>query len=197
MPKRIDKFSRTRRERSSRGHRFEHWYVDNQVYFITARCRDRFPALAADEAKSIFWARFEHYTAQAAFEPWVVSVLDNHYHALGYNTSGDAIKSMMQRLHGSVAKLVNDLLPERRDDFWRDDLGKEYFDGCIRDEAQCRLAWAYTLRQGQRHGYVADYRDYPHTRVYADLNDRVRWALAHDAFMPNVPYPRYQRPRNK
>jgi len=27
-------------------HRFEHWYRDNQVYFLTARCRDRFPALS-------------------------------------------------------------------------------------------------------------------------------------------------------
>ena|SRR5688572_2686551 len=25
-------------------HRFEHWYRDNSIYFITARCRDRFPA---------------------------------------------------------------------------------------------------------------------------------------------------------
>jgi hypothetical protein len=24
-------------------HRFEHWYRDNSIYFITARCRDRFP----------------------------------------------------------------------------------------------------------------------------------------------------------
>jgi hypothetical protein len=24
-------------------HRFEHWYRDNSVYFLTSRCRDRYP----------------------------------------------------------------------------------------------------------------------------------------------------------
>ena len=33
---------------------------------------------------------------------------------------------MMQKIHGSVAKLVNDLLPERRVPFWRDLADKNY-----------------------------------------------------------------------
>ena len=38
MRKRIQKSSYSTRERyQGGGHRFEHWYVDNQVYFITAR----------------------------------------------------------------------------------------------------------------------------------------------------------------
>ena len=53
-------------------HRFEHWYRDNQVYFITARCHDRYPALAAQQAKRIFWDRFDRYTALHGFVPWVV-----------------------------------------------------------------------------------------------------------------------------
>ena len=43
-------------------HRFEHWYRDNTVYFITPRCRDRYPAFQSDEAKAVFWDRFTHYT---------------------------------------------------------------------------------------------------------------------------------------
>src|SRR5690606_1811906 len=43
-------------------HRFEHWYVDNQVYFLTARVRDKKLAFASEEAKAIFWDRFDHYT---------------------------------------------------------------------------------------------------------------------------------------
>src|SRR5688572_17033846 len=95
-------------------HRFEHWYLDNQVYFITARCRDRFTAFASEAAKAIFWNRFENYTAEFGFTPWVTSRLDNHYHTLGYLKVGENLGPMMQRLHGSVAKLVNDLLAERR-----------------------------------------------------------------------------------
>ena len=45
-------------------HRFEHWHLDNQMYLITARCRDRYPAFETEQAKLIFWERFDHYTAQ-------------------------------------------------------------------------------------------------------------------------------------
>ncbi|RYG69514.1 hypothetical protein EON77_14640, partial [bacterium] len=101
-------------------HRFEHWYRDNQIYFLTARCRDRFPAFRSEDAKSVFWDRFDHYTAMHGFTPIVTSLLDNHYHTLGYLRVGDALGEMMRKLHGSVAKLVNDTLDERRVPFWHD-----------------------------------------------------------------------------
>ncbi len=132
MHKRLRKSSRTTREHYRDEHRFEHWFMDNQVYFITARCRDQYPAFAAEEAKAVFWDRFDHYTYEFGFVPWVTSLIDNHYHTIGYLKVGENLPTMMQRIHGSVAKLVNDLLPERRAEFWRDSKGREYFDGCIR-----------------------------------------------------------------
>lgn len=174
-------------------HRFEHWYVDNQVYFITARCRDRFPAFATSAACDVFWDRFEHYTQEAGCAPFVASLVFNHYHFVGYVREGMKLQRMMQRLHGSVAKLVNDLLPERRSEFWRDEKGKEYFDGCIRDEKQCRAAYRYTLTQCRRHGITDDYRLYPNTRVYVEIEAAVRRALQLEAFMEGMPYKRYER----
>ncbi len=176
-------------------HRFEHWYLDNQVYFITARCRDRFPAFTSDVAKSVFWDRFDHYTAKYEFTPWVTSLLDNHYHTLGYLKVGENLGTLMQRLHGSVAKLVNDLLPERRIPFWSEAGHQDYFDGCIRDEKQCRLAYRYTLTQAIRHGIVKNWRDYPHTHVPIDLDRGLKRALELCAFLEKVPYKRYQKPR--
>lgn len=179
---------------SYRGHRrFEHWYRDNQVYFITARCHRRFPAFASEQAKAIFWDRFDYYTREALFTPWVTSLLDNHYHVLGYCKLGERLGPLMRKLHGSVAKLVNDLLPERRIPFWEDRGHQNYFDGCIRDEKQCRRAYRYTLTQSVRHGLCADWRDYPHTRVNIELEVGVRRALDLGAFLEGVPYKRYQR----
>ena len=77
---------------------------------------------------------------------------------------------MMQRIHGSVAKLVNDLRPARPRH--RDAKGHEYFDGCIRDERQVPIAYRYTLRQLIRHKIVDDYRSYPHTRINVELEPR-------------------------
>jgi hypothetical protein len=84
MQKRIKRLSRSSSPRYHGRHRYEHWLVDNQVYFLTARCRDRFPAFATEAAKHIFWDRFDHYTAEFGFVPWVTSLMDNHYHTLGY-----------------------------------------------------------------------------------------------------------------
>ena len=134
-------------------HRFEHCRRDNQVYFITARCRDKHPAFASDQAKHVFWDRFDHAAQRYEFFPWVVSLLDNHYHMLGYLRHGDALGPMMQRFHGSVAKLVNDLNDRRLAPFWIDGGHRNYFDGCIRDERQCRLAYRDTLTQAVRQRY--------------------------------------------
>jgi hypothetical protein len=67
------------------------------------------------------------------------------------------------------------------------------FDGCIRDEKQCRRAYRYTLTQSVRHGLCADWREYRHTRVNVDLEAGVRRALELHAFLEGVPYKRYQR----
>jgi hypothetical protein len=100
---------------------------------------------------------------------------------------------MMQRIHGSVAKLVNDLLDVRIVPFWneRGRFKHNYFDGCIRNERQCRLAYRYVLMQAVKARLVRDWRDYPHTRMHVELERAVRRARQLKAFLPDVPYKRY------
>ncbi|MCY2928322.1 MAG: transposase [Planctomycetota bacterium] len=193
MGKDIRKYSHGKLVQIGEIHRFEHWYIDNQVYFITARCRDRFPAFASDRARAVFWDRFEHYAKEAGFVPWVTSLMGNHYHTLGYARDGQAIGRMVQRIHGSVAKLVNDTLVERRRPFWAEAGHQDYFDGCIRDETQCRRAFRYTLTQSVRHGMCGDWREYQDTRVRVELDAGVKRALELGAFLEGVPYKRYFR----
>jgi hypothetical protein len=177
--------------------RFEHWYRDNQVYFITARCRDKQPSFASESAKKIFWEKFDLYTREAGFTPWVTSLLSNHYHILGYCQAGLKLGAMMRKLHGSVAKLVNDLLPSRHKPFWGDQGHQDYFDGCIRDEKQCRLAYRYTLTQSVRHGICRDWCDYPHTRVNVQLEIALHEAMQLKAFLEGVPYKRYMNGKRR
>ncbi|MFN3167634.1 MAG: transposase [Phycisphaeraceae bacterium] len=192
--KRIDRSGGGRRVYRGE-HRLEHWYIDNQVYFITARCRDGYPAFDSDRAKRVFWDRFEHYAQRHGFTPWVTSLLNNHYHALGYLRVGKELGGMMQRLHGSVAKMVNDGLEAdglpRRARFWKQSANHDYFDGAIRSEKQARLAYRYTLRQGQRHGVVGPGDVYAHTKVGVALEPAIRRSLELGAFLEGVPYKRY------
>ena len=185
--------SLTGNERYDGVHRLEHWYRDRTVYFITSRCTNGVAAFDSDEAKSIFWDRFDHYTTLHGFTPFVTTLLNNHYHTLGYLRVGDELGAMMRKLHGSVAKLVNDTLPARVRPFWNEQ-GRHkhnYFDGCIRSERQCRRAYRYTLMQAVRARLVPDWRQCPHTRVNVDLKRAVKRALELNAFMEGIPYPRY------
>ena len=174
-------------------HRFEHWYRDNTVYFITSRCRNKFPAFATDAAKSIFWDRLTHYAAFHGVALWIVSLLDNHYHLIAYLPRGEHLGPFMRRFHGSVAKLVNDLLPERLTPFWYDSGKQGYFDGCLRNELQGRRSYRYVLRQAVRHGIVTDHREYPHTRAYVELDRAIDRANELGVWLGDVPYKRYAR----
>ena len=183
------------REGFSTGATLQHWYRDHTAYFITARCRDGFAAFATDEAKAIFWDRFDYWSKQFGYVEYVTTLMNNHYHTEGFLPIGKDLGRMMQRIHGSVAKLVNDLLPERRLPFWRESGRRDYFDGCLRDEMQCRLAHRYTIMQGVRAGIVRDWRAYPHTRVSMDVDTAVQYALERKGFMEGVEYKRYKNYR--
>ena len=195
MTKRIAKTQATRRERWEGKHRFEHWYVDNQVYFLTSRTSGGVGAFASDAAKQVFWERFRHYADAHGFTPFVTSLLPNHYHTMGYLKVGTALKPMMRGLHGSVAKLVNDLRVHRVRPFWNDNRCRDYFDGCIRDETQFRRAYQYILNQPVRHGVCTDWQGYPHTRVDVELERALGRSLELGAFLEGVPYARYQKRR--
>jgi REP element-mobilizing transposase RayT len=188
---RFRKTSYTDHEHFDGKHRFEHWYRDNSVYFITARCRDRFPAFESDAAKAIFWDRFRHYTALFGFVPWITSLLDNHYHTVGYLRVGANLGPMMQRLHGSVAKLVNDTLDERLTPFFRSANHHDYFDGCLRDVLQAVRTCRYVIAQPVRHGIVKVPRLYAHTTVDISPARAIRRAVQLNAFLEDVPYARY------
>jgi len=167
-------------------HRLEHWYRDNTVYFLTVRCANKFHAFASEAAKQIFWRQFDRYATEYHFDVWVCTLIDNHYHAVGYLPRGNDLAPMLRKIHGSVAKLVNDLLPQRLLPFW-----SNYFDGCLRDEKQYRRAYGYTLTQSVRHGIGSDWHDYPHTRVKLLSDDGLSRAIQSRAFLPQVPYKRY------
>ena len=188
----MKKSSHSDHEHFNGQHRFEHWYRDNTIYFISARCRDKFPAFASVEGQSVFWDRFEHWAAYHEFYPWVTSLMNNHYHTMGYLREGRRLGEMMRKIHGSVAKLVNDLLPERRVPFWHDrGTRRDYFDGCLRNESQCRKTYNYVINQAVKARLVTDIRDYRNTRVKIDLERGLARAVQLKAFLPAVPYKRY------
>jgi len=101
----------------------------------------------------------------------------------------------------TVAKKVNDVLSahgaERRVPFWRGDDGHDYFDGCLRDDEQYVKAYTYTLKQAVRAGIVPTWHDYPHTRIFVDMQTGLEFAHKHRAFLYGVPYKRYEQDKKR
>jgi hypothetical protein len=130
---------------------------------------------------------------EVEFKPIVVSLLDNHYHTLGYFRYANGLAPLSRILQGSVAKLVNDQLEDRLLPFWKDDGRHSYFDGCIRDEKQFGAAYRYTYTQSRRHGLGVQPQEYPHTSVFVEMERALNRAEELKAFLPEVPYKRYSR----
>ena len=188
---RFRKSSYTDREFFDGKHRFEHWYRDNTIYFLTSKVRDGKHAFRDERARGIFWNRFDFYTDKYEFVPIVTSLMSNHYHTMGYLARGDNLGPLMQHLHGSVAKLVNDLLPQRHVPFWRFKGNKDYYDGCLRNEIQLKRTYHYIQAQCQWHRVAPDWRDYPDTHPHMTLDDALKFAQQVQPFLPDVPYKRY------
>ena len=191
------KSSYTNKEFFDDRHRFEHWYRDNSLYFITSKVRDGFRAFATEQAKHIFWDRFDHYTRLHGFEEWVTTLMDNHYHTLGYLADGSQLGEMMRKIHGSVAWLAMKQIEVRHVPFWRTAGNKDYFDGCLRDVLQLSRTHPYVKLQAVRTRIVTNWRDYPHTRVIVEAEEAIERALMRDAFLEKVPYARYERKKKR
>jgi hypothetical protein len=98
--------------------------------------------------------------------------------------------------YGLVASATSLIYSPAWRPFWREAGHRDFFDGCIRDERQCRRAYKYTLTQSDRHGIAKDDRHYPHTHVSIDLKRGLKRALELQAFLEKESYKRYQKPRS-
>jgi hypothetical protein len=99
----LRKSSHTNREFHDGEHRFEHWYRDNSVFFITSKVREGRAMFATEEAKLIFWDRFDYYTKLHQFIPWDATVMNNHYHFVGYMKDAQQLGEMMRKRIGRMA----------------------------------------------------------------------------------------------
>src|SRR5687767_5598698 len=173
----LRKSSSTSHEFFDGQHRYEHWYRDNTVFFITAKVRDGFPAFQSEGAKLIFWDRFEFYTKLHGFITWIATLMNNHYHVVGYLRDGAQLGEMMRKLHGSVAWMVMKEIDVRHVPFWGNKRHHDYFDGCLRDVLQTHRAYNYTRDQAVKARIVKNHRDYPHTRIYLDRDRAIARAV--------------------
>ena len=136
-------------------HRPPHIYSDDTWYIITASTVNRAPYLATDSHLRL-WVdalRLGMTESGIALRAWVV--LRNHYHVLLNAPTGRDIALFMGRLHGRTARQFN-----QHDQVSGRQVWFNYWDTCIRAEADFWTRFNYIHHNAVKHGYVSNSADW-------------------------------------
>jgi putative transposase len=118
---------------------------------VTAATRGKARLLKSYDTKEI--VRSEIASLQTGLDvtvrAWVI--LEDHYHILLKTPRGDVLPTFFRRLHGRTAFAVNTLDGQRGRQVWHN-----YWDTCIRTEADFWTRFNYIHYNPVKHGYVRD-----------------------------------------
>jgi putative transposase len=137
-------------------HHPPHIFLDNTWYIITAATLNHTRFLASDRAK--IWLRDKLKDLIQEFNivlrAWVI--LNDHYHILIKMKRGKDLSTFFGQLHGSSSRQIN---------LWDQVTGRQvwhnYWDTCIRSEADMWTHFNYIHQNPIKHGYVRELVDWP------------------------------------
>jgi len=130
-------------------------FVDNSVYFITASTIGKLHALAKNGQKEVFLKVLDKSVGRFDIEliGWIL--LANHYHMLIRLAKGSLVRNFIQNLHSNSARLLNKLEEQLGRKLWWN-----YWDRCMRNEADFYTHLNYIHHNCIKHGYTKRMRDY-------------------------------------
>jgi putative transposase len=137
-------------------HHPPHIYLDDTWYFITASTLGQAHFLSSDAAKNLVCDNIEELIIEFGFTLLAWVILNDHYHLLLKTRLGKDLPRFFGRLHGSTSRQIN---------IWDSATGRQvwhnYWDTCIRTEADLWKRFNYTHNNPVKHGYVKRPEDWP------------------------------------
>ena len=136
-------------------HHPPHIYLDNTLYFITVSVNHKHRLLQPVGHKDFFRDQLKVLTAEfhVRLAAWVI--LDNHYHILSRSHVGQDLSRLLGRLHGRTAFELNGRDGTRGRQVWHN-----YWDTCVRTEADYWTRFNYIHHNPVKHGYVGCMEDW-------------------------------------
>ena len=130
-------------------HHPPHVYLDDTLYFLTARTVEKNKLFNTEEKKKIFYKTLKDILERYNYFLHAWTILDNHYHLLMRIATGENLKFFVKDLHSLSAKRINELDDQIGRKVWF-----QYWDRCIRDEKDFYLRFNYIHHNLVKHGYV-------------------------------------------
>ncbi|CAG0933905.1 REP-associated tyrosine transposase [Thermoflexales bacterium] len=153
-----------------------HIYLDDTWYFVTASIHHRHRLLQPSGHKDLVRDQLKAMTAEFHIQLAAWVILDNHYHILVRSHVGQDLSRMFGRWHGRTAFEINGRDDERGRQVWHN-----YWDTCIRTEADYWTRFNYIHHNPVKHGYVGRMEDWPFSS-YCYYRDHEGNAWLSDAF---------------
>ena len=139
---------------TKRHHPF-HLYLDDTVYFLTARVYGKRPLLNTDAKKRMLLDTINEVFSEFGFKLYAWVILNNHYHIEFRTSVGCNLPKAFQYIHGGCSHKMNKL-----DDCRGRKVFQNFWDHCIRDECDFYVHFNYAHHNPIKHGYVREMGEY-------------------------------------
>lgn len=139
-----------------------HLYLDNQIYFITARTYEKVKYFNSNNKLRMLSECINESAEKYKIEVYAYVILYNHYHLSVKMDKGNKISDFIKYIHGKSGRLAKkwNTNPRRigiKRIWWN------YWDSCIRNEATFYKRINYIHHNPLKHGYVKKMEDYKYS----------------------------------
>ena len=137
-------------------HHPPHLYLDDTVYFLTARVYGKQHILNTDTKKQLLLDIINKVFLKYQFKMYAWVILNNHYHIEFKTRLGSDLVKVMQFIHGRCSFKINNLENCRGRKIFQN-----YWDHGIRNEHDFYVHFNYIHNNPVKHGYVNEMGEYP------------------------------------
>ena len=134
---------------SKKIHHPPHIYLDNSIYFITARIYQKEKILNTDQKKKILFENLWNEFGKIGYNLYAWAILDNHYHIEFKTKLGNNLGEALNLIHGKTSFEINKL-----DNVRGRKIFQNYWDHCIRNEKDFYQHFNYIHHNPVKHKYV-------------------------------------------
>jgi putative transposase len=130
-------------------HHPPHVYLDDTIYFLTARTYKKEKTINTDQKKKILLKNLWSEFCKAGYKIYAWTVLDNHYHIQFITRRGKDLGEMLNLIHGKTSFEINKI-----DNIKGRKIFQNYWDRCPRNEKDFYSHFNYIHHNLVKHGYV-------------------------------------------